>query len=279
MFGWYLVFPPPPPDNTPAPVTQVSSTAPETSPSRAKESASALVGKKQASQHKTSNISLKEVTVETDDYIATFSNKGAVLTGFQLKKYLNRETKKFIQLVNADSDRPKPFSINYSPLADINQKMFELIGSSKNLSKKDPSEKLVFRYVDENGAVIEKSFILKYDSSLIDFDVLVPPSGRGSLPASSLAVEWADTLGAQENTGTSSSIQGYRVATFTGDHVSFETPKKSQESVEIPSPIGWTALADQFFLAALIPDSTGNASVKVVRDFNVYNLLTPGHPT
>ena len=134
--------------------------------------------------------------------------------------------------------------------------------------------------MDGNGTVLEKGFGLKNDSYLIDFDVQVTPSGRGSLPASSLAVEWADTLGAQENTGTSSSIQGYRVATFTGDHVSFETPKKSQESVEIPSPIGWTALADQFFVAALIPDSSsGKASVKIVRDFNVYNLPSPEAPT
>jgi YidC/Oxa1 family membrane protein insertase len=49
--------------------------------------------------------------------------------------------------------------------------------------------------------------------------------------------------------------------------------------VEIPAPISWTALANQFFVAALIPDpSTGGASVKVLRDFNDYLPPTEENP-
>src|SRR6185369_13732539 len=100
-----------------------------------------------------------------------------------------------------------------------------------------------------------------------------------TIPASPLIVEWADTLGTEENTGTQSRVGGYRVATLTAGHVSSESSKKSKESVEIPAPIGWTALADQFFMAALLPDpSSGGASVKVVRDFNVFNTPTPDNP-
>jgi YidC/Oxa1 family membrane protein insertase len=80
-------------------------------------------------------------------------------------------------------------------------------------------------------------------------------------------------------TGTNSRVQGYRVATLIGESVNSQGVKKNQESVDIPAPISWTALADQFFMATLIPDSaTGGASVKVLRDFNAYKSPTEENP-
>jgi YidC/Oxa1 family membrane protein insertase len=86
-------------------------------------------------------------------------------------------------------------------------------------------------------------------------------------------------LGLEEITGTQSRVRGYRVATLAGDHVSSESLKKSQESTEIPSPVSWTALANQFFMAALIPDpSTGGASVRVVRDTHAFKTPSEENP-
>jgi YidC/Oxa1 family membrane protein insertase len=58
-----------------------------------------------------------------------------------------------------------------------------------------------------------------------------------------------------------------------------QSTKSSQESKELPGPITWTALANQFFVAALVPDaSSGGASVKVIRDFNAYKAPTDESP-
>ncbi len=222
---------------------------------------------------------LASVIIETEEYIATFSNKGAVLEGFQLKKYLNRQTHQPIQLVNPDSDRPRPFSLEYSPMPEVNQAIFQVEGSSKRLTKPEDKTVLVFRTSDSQGLVLQKTFTFRNGSYLIDFDMALNQTGRTLIPSSNLAVEWPDTLGKEELTGTNSRVQGYRVATLTGDHISNEGLKKSQESVEIPSPISWTALANQFFVAALIPDpSSGGASVKVLRDYNAYRSPTQEEP-
>jgi len=272
LFTWMYFMPSPPPEKAGAPVSQTQAAA--SAPASVLKTAS-----KAAFQKKTSDLPAKETTIETDEYIATFSNRGAVLTGFQLKKYLNRQTKQFRQLINPDPDEPKPLSVDFSPMADLNQKTFEMEGSSQRLSKAEDKAKLVFRYVDENGTMFEKIIGFQNGSYQVSFEMVVSQTGRGSIPTSSLLVEWPSTLGVEENTGTNSRTGGYRVATWTGDRVSSETAKKSKEGAEIPAPIGWTALADQFFVAALIPDpSTGGAGAKILRDTNAYLPPTEENP-
>ena len=233
-----------------------------------------------AVKHVASNVSAQAVTIETDEYLATFSNQGAVLTGFELKKFLNRHSQKPIQLINQDASRPRPFSVTYAPIPDLAQRVFEVEGSSKKLSKSEPVAKLVFRAVDNNGLVLEKTFTFKNGTYLFDFNVNVSQTGKTTVPASVITVEWADTLGKEEITGTNTrGAQSYRVVTLGGGHKDEESSQKSQESKEIPSPINWTALANQYFLAALIPDPTSNGvTVKVVRDFNVYKTPTEEEP-
>ena len=217
------------------------------------------------------------VTISTDEYTAVFSNEGAVLTSFELKKYPNRQTGQPIQLVNPDPNHPKPFTLSDASLPDLTAQKFEVKGASKSLSKKEGAD-LVFTAQTASGTLVEKKFHFENGSYLIGFDVTLGQS-RGQLSAAPLELQWSDTLGVEENTGTQSRVQGYRVVTAAGDHLDSQSAKKSQESAEIPAPITWTALSNQFFVAALIPDpSTGAASAKVVRDFNVFKEPTPDNP-
>jgi YidC/Oxa1 family membrane protein insertase len=228
---------------------------------------------------KPSNIPASSVTIDTDNYTAVFSNEGALLTSFKLKKYQNRETHQPIELVNSDPDHPKPFTVQY-PIPQLNEQRFEIEGSSQKLTQANEEAQLLFRYRDSQGSILEKKFTFKNGSYLMGAEVIVSQVRSGTLSAGTLTVEWADTLGQEEMTaGTNSRVQGYSVATLAGDHVDSESRKKSQESAEIPSPITWTALANQFFMAALIPDpSSGGASVKVVRDYNAFKSPTPEDP-
>ncbi len=280
ILGAWMFFMPQPPQPTGSAVstTTGSASAPETvSPASAK---TTLSVSKVTTVHATSNIPASSVTIETDEYTAIFSNQGAVLTSFHLKKFENRQTHQPIELVNSDPNRALPFALTYAPLADLNQKMFQLMGTSKKISGGEKA-RLVFRTVDANGTVLEKTFGFANGSYLIQFDAKVSQSGRGSVPASDLVVEWSDTLGKEENTGTNArGAQANKVVTWAAGQKDQESLKSNQESKEIPGPITWTALANQFFVAALVPDpSSGSASVKVVRDFNAYQLPTQENPT
>ena len=272
-----FIFPPPPP--APNAASQSVSALSTQEPPQAAAAKALPAEMKTAAKVKTASLPVTEIRVETDDYIATFSNQGAVMTSYELKKYPNRVTHQPFQLVNPDLSRPKPFTVDFSPMPDLSQKVFQVVGSSQTLSKDHPTAKLVFRYVDENGRILEKSFGFQNGDYLIDFGLSVGQTGHGETPAANLEVEWADTLGQEENTGTQSRVAGYKVATLQGDHLSSEGIKKDQTSVEIQAPVQWTALANQFFVAALIPDtSSGAASAKVLRDLHPFNAPTQENP-
>jgi YidC/Oxa1 family membrane protein insertase len=273
---FFIPAPPPPAPNSSNPVSQSGATVTNAAPMAAEDSLDSGAPAKIA---KASNIPAASVTIETDHYTAVFSNEGAVLTSFQLKKYQNRQTHLPVELVNPDPAHPKPFSLLYS-IPQLNGQRFEVEGVSQILTQAGEEARLLFRYRDSRGAVLEKKFTFKNGSYLIGAEIIVSQAKPGSLDAGTLGVEWADTLGQEEMTaGTNSRVQGYRVATLAGDHVDSQAMKKSQESAEIPSPITWTALANQFFMAALIPDpSSGGASVKVVRDNNAFKSPTPEDP-
>ena len=274
-------FPPPPipPPNASAPVSQTGSPK---SPAAAPEQASnpSPSETRPEAKRKVVHVAAASVTIETDDYIATFSNQGAVLVGFQLKGYQNRATHQSFDLVNPDPAHPKPFSFSYDPFSDLNQQFFEVEGASKKLSKSDPKAELTFRYVGDGGRVLEKHFGFHNGDYLIDFNVTVNQTGKGSTSASDLVVEWSDTLGPEENTGVNNrGTQGaYHVTVQSPNGTDIERPKSSQESTEI-SNILWAGLANQFFTAVFIPDpSTGAASAKVVRDCHAYQAPTAENP-
>ncbi len=275
---FFIPVPPPVPVNPSNPVSQSAATVTSSTIQAPDESNAGISSKIQ--ETKPSNIPAASVTIDTDNYTAVFSNEGAVLTGFELKKYQNRQTHQPIELVNSDPAHPKPFTVQYS-IPQLNDQKFEIVGSSQKLDHANEEAQLLFRYRDPQGSVLEKKFTFKNGSYLIGAEVTVSQAKPGTLTAGMLTVEWADTLGQEEMTaGTNSRVQGYRVATLAGDHVDSQSPKKSQESAEIPSPITWTALANQFFMATLIPDpASGGASVKVVRDNNAFKSPTPEDPT
>jgi YidC/Oxa1 family membrane protein insertase len=272
---------PPPPHASQAPVTQGASASPrdQTSPVVSPESP-ALSPKISPPVSKMPPVPVATFTVETDEYVATFTNQGALLTGFTLKKYLNRQTQKPIQLVDSESGRPMPFQVDYAAVPDADQRVYRVESSpSLKILKPGDEASLTFITVNEGGTQLVKTFHFKNGSYLFDFEVSVSQLGRSSLAASPLAVQWSDTLGLEEITGTQSRVRGYRVATLAGDHVSSETLKKSQESTEIPAPVSWTALANQFFMAAMIPDpATGGAAVRVLRDTHAIKTPTEENP-
>ncbi|HVZ80052.1 MAG TPA: membrane protein insertase YidC [bacterium] len=241
-------------------------------------SATAEKGSFQKTSPKAVDVPARSVTVETDLYTAVFSNEGAVLTSFELKKYPNRLTKKPVDLVNNDPARPKPFSVVYGN-GDWNKVRFQVEGGEGKLSKGSEPSRLVFRGRDASGAVLTKTFSFKDGSYLVGLDIAADQAGSQALAAGPLAIQWADNMGTEEATGTNSRTTGLRVTTLTGNRIDSQNAKKSKESVEIAGPVEWTALANQFFMGALIPDpSSGSASVKVVREFNAYKLPTPDDP-
>jgi len=157
--------------------------------------------------------------------------------------------------------------MSYSPAGDMNARRWELVGGSRVLSlKKGEKAVLVFR-IGTGAMTLEKTIGFDAERYSFDVNIAVRSSSRVAVPAASLVVEGPSDLGLEEFTGTSSRASGFRTATYAGDHMSTEKPKRNQESKDILAPVTWTALADQFYVAIILPDAaSGAASARILRD-------------
>lgn len=221
-----------------------------------------------------------EVVLDTPLYHAVLTNRGASFKSYELKHYKNRSSHQPIDLIETQGDSPKPFALTYDPAGDLAGRNWELVGGGRALTlEKGGKAEIVFRL--QSGALtLQKTVRIDADKYLFDVDVKVQATGRGSVPAASLVLEGPSDLGEEEFTGTSSRASGYRCTTYASEHMDTEKPKRSQEGKDIPAPITWAAMADQFYVAALLPDAaSGAASARVLRDKHPLTLGQDGKLT
>lgn len=268
---WSRFFAPaPPPPPSPVAVPAAATPAKESVPAPA-----SIAGKTaDPAPRRAAVVAARSVTVSTDLYEAVLSNRGAVLTGYSLAHFKERRTKKPVQLVHDTPEIPHPLSMSHPSLPGLSDLVYEVVEDPA----KNGARRVLLRAVTPEGVWIEKAFTFTSGTYQIGYEVTVRNLGRRELPSGTLSLEWASTLGLEEFTGTQSQAGGLRVATFAGGKMGTEKNKKSREEVLIPAPVVWTALADQFFVAALLPDPATPAGVRVARDVNAFKPATEEQP-
>jgi YidC/Oxa1 family membrane protein insertase len=169
---WNYIYKPPqpvtPPVTVPAPATQAAVEAPKPTPAAPAEPIE-VPGQIQASQ-------AEEFTIETDLYRVRFSNQGAVVRSWILKKYKDGKGQP-LELVNTQalSKVPAPFAVSFRNQAPPND-------PNKGLFKVDRSGDLgvAFEYSDGRTATkktfqfMPGSYLVQITSQVVDNGVLVP---------------------------------------------------------------------------------------------------------
>jgi YidC/Oxa1 family membrane protein insertase len=118
IYQTFFVKPPPPPKKPAATQEQVATVADKATEnvaaSRAATPISAAPGGIVSLQQK-QGIDDKDIPLETDEYSAVFSTRGAALKSFQLKKYRTTIEKnaKLIELVKNRADLPAPLTVSF----------------------------------------------------------------------------------------------------------------------------------------------------------------------
>jgi len=175
LVGWNYIYKPPPP---PAPVTPPANTQVQTSPAAAEAPKPIPVpapkpievpGQMQAGQ-------AEDFTIETDFYRVEFSNQGAVVRSWILKKYKDGKGKP-LELVNtkALSKVPAPFAVafrNQAPPNDPNKGLFKVerngdLGVTFEYSDGRTATKKTFQFMP-------KSYLVQITSQVVDNGVLLP---------------------------------------------------------------------------------------------------------
>jgi YidC/Oxa1 family membrane protein insertase len=194
----------------------------------------------------------KDVVVETPLYRAVFTETGARLKSFVLKKF--RETidknspgKELVKTSKIE-ELPLPFNFLNNPVAALNLAPYAADQTSLKVSSGE-TKPLTFRYEAPGWLRITRQCLFYGDKYLIDVNIRVQN-------LSSQAWENSPTLSLinlpiSSSGGSRYSFQG--PALFSNNKLQEVKFKKIKGETEFPGPMDWIAYTSQYFTMAVVP--------------------------
>ena len=208
----------------------------------------------------------REITIETDNYIAVLSNQGASLKSFKLKKYKvsSKEDSDIIDLVQ-DKSLPTLQSSGENFFQTKNEDLFYL-NTDENyfyINEGDTKE-LSFQFDNSYGVTFIKKYVFNGDG--YEFPVTISAYNK-----SDKSVDGKISLSLVtpfSRVDESSSLTFVGPATFIDDDVETLKRKAIEQSAEYGNNAVWTAFQDEYFMSAVVPLENSLDRIKVYRDEN-----------
>jgi YidC/Oxa1 family membrane protein insertase len=202
-----------------------------------------------------------DIVVETPLYTATWSNHGAVLKSWVLKKYLN-DKKQPVDLVPAKSNDVGlyPFSLmsEDGPVASqLNDAFFDAAVEGE-AAQSGQTETVRFSYSDGKSISAEKVLRFKGGTYQVEIEVKVWKNGQ-EIPASVL---WGPGIG---NPSPAELKQRYTAsmgsAVYTGGKVYRMAEKAFKLEQSSYNFVSWAAYEDHYFAALFVPPAQSGTAV------------------
>lgn len=258
---WEVIAPKPPAPEParPSPVTVSTPPATATPAPPANASASPVPAPSPAAAVPEVSAPAEErVVVDRPLYRAVFSNRGAVLVSYILKKYDDDQGQP-LEMVHFDpSARPSDLSLDFGPDAEAtraaNASLYEVTRT------RDGGERIRFRF-SGSGRAIDKTFVFG-DGYLISTEIAcagTPPEVAVNLGPGLRNLSAKE----KENRFTGSSGAVY----FDGERAR-SVPHQKVDAVQqgaLPAG-GFVGLEDNYFLAALVPEGAAAWKLEPVKD-------------
>jgi YidC/Oxa1 family membrane protein insertase len=195
--------------------------------------------------------------IVTELFRAVFSNRGAVLTSWELTRYTttDKDRPQPIQMVYHGGKFRKPLSLQSMDPAlstQMNEGLYEVQRDFSMLDAAHPTGHLTFTYADpRSGLRAVKELTFHHDTYVVDIAVRTEGvSGPVDvvLGTNFGIVEWGEGF-----------IGLIGPATKVDDQIAKDTP---DAEVERKGSVGWVALQDKYFLSVLIPTGASSAVIK-----------------
>lgn len=195
--------------------------------------------------------------IVTDLFRAVFSNRGAVLTSWELTRYTttDKDRPQPIQMVYHGGKFRKPLSLQAMDPAlstQMNEGLYEVRRDFSTLDAAHPTGHVTFTYADpRSGLRVVKELTFHHDTYVVDIAVRTEGvSGPVDvvLGTNFGIVEWGEGF-----------IGLIGPATKIDDQIAKDTP---DAEVERKGSVGWVALQDKYFLSVLIPTGASSAVIK-----------------
>jgi len=198
--------------------------------------------------------------IETPDYIAVFTNRGAELISFRLKKYHHKQSLTLVELVKArDASRTDfPFFVESSDEA-LSKKLNSALYA---VTEHHDAKEHVIQYRYSDGRITAtKTFIFHFEQPfLFDFSVSVTPP----VPYRVVIGPGIRTLGPEE--------QDSRIV-MTGNGVvardgKFRVINREKATFQIYDALQYIGLEDNYFMSVLRPTRGGDGTLTRKAFFN-----------
>lgn len=205
------------------------------------------------------NAPVREVTVETPDYIARFTSQGGRLASFRLKRYRAgvEADSPLIDMVSAGAgvELPLGLRLQETPTGADREIVYEVRGVDLNLEA-GAAGSLAFVGATPSGRRIVKQFTFSGSSYAVEVAVSIDgaPQGAGLL---------FTTRGENKGVKGDALFEGV-IALRDGDIVR-EWPDDIEDRMKVGEPLSWIGFGHTYFVAALIPADGVEAEATVTR--------------
>ena len=193
----------------------------------------------------------KEILIDTPLYSAIFSNKGATIKGFRLKRYhvTKEPDSPTIELVNLNDDKDT-FWINFGNTSTSEDKkdFYSVSEESITIAEGSAPKNLTFRCLRSDGVAIDQTF--RFYPDRYDIDILIEIFNNSESQSEGNVWACLKNLPSQKKK-FSYSFTG--AALLLNDELNEIKPKKMKEDKLLTGRIGWIAYEDDYFISAVIP--------------------------
>lgn len=208
----------------------------------------------------------KDIPMETEEYIAVFTTRGAALKSFKLKKY--RETidknSALIELVNVKAGMPYPLTMSFAG-SDFNipdDAIYEVMTDPSDFKHGVDAQRLTFTLEYPGAVKIEKTY--SFHPGKYDFDLEVKVNNLSRNTLSQLAgLNWRQFVDPQ--TKTDSYGHGGPIS-LVAKNIEREEVKKMTASRTLGPDVSWGGFESKYFIAAMIPQNPSLASFTLSKD-------------
>lgn len=298
LFTYQMFFakPPVPPKTPPVQETKqtgIKEAVPTQTPAPAPASVPAVTSPKTAAKTiaPQKEAPERDIKVETKNYVAVFSTRGAALKSFQLKNYNKECTKctrdiwpaiknfvtgnkkpakvksdELIEVVVLQENMPYPLALTFPESAtEIRaDSVYDTDVNGLNMVNEKQEQHLVFSRTFSNGIRVEKAYVFNPDNYSIALDVKV--SNLTNAPISEVPyLNWYEYVDPKWE-GDSYSKEG-PVAYVSK---SIERKKSTDVSKEetLGPDVSWGGFENKYFMAIIIPQDPSLTSMNMSKDSN-----------
>ncbi len=261
LYGWQALFVKP----LPKPVTGTATNASATSPvaGNADTGAISQLGAPIAAEKPATPLAAalvadtaeRDVTVETHDVIAVFTNKGARLKSWRLKHYLDQQ-KQPQDLIEHLPSQPLPFTLragNDTTTATVNDGLYTVSGAPAAGAVAAPVD-LRFEYRDSAGVRAIKEFHLDPTSYIFSFHADVTENDK---PVAA-SIIWGPAIG--DITEISRGVKKAEGILFQAGKVVRLAPKDIAKQSAYDGDFDYAGVDDNYFMVAALAAKSAKVS-------------------